>query len=87
MERVGDRGYKLSIEEWMRVASEEKKYYDLHDKGNIIAEVQSTNSSSEISVVVVFDGEPSMKLFESICQDVNPPIEIPPAVFVPQANR
>lgn len=92
MERVGDRGYKLSMSEWVRLTGERtREYFNIVDKGGVLVQAQKTEptgSKGEVkhSMVVIFDGVRSLGMFEGVCHKLNPPIGIPPASSTPPEN-
>ena len=88
MERSGDRGYKLTSDEHFRIVHQDGERYDLLKwNGSILREIndsilQSGNSYVDYTRTIYFSGKSSMRQFEDLCRDINPPIEIPLRVHV-----
>lgn len=82
MEAVGDRGYKLNLQEVMKIIGTDDFQHIVDDGGIIVDQsITSMPENSRVPVcsrLFVFAGENHMQLFEGVCAKVNPPIILPP---------
>ena len=84
MKQEGDRAYKLTGEEFSRIAKNAEapgeQFDNLVENGGIISTLQKMVSpqtrSLEHTVTVVLRDEAAMQSFEQVCSQFTPPIEL-----------